>query len=143
MSYDTVAMSLGCDYNTKAVEMTCTASLSGGNDDTETPQTAVLSGSEVSFIPATVVEGASLLSGGASASASASATPASQSTSLRTTVTPSASGTAAAGSQASGSGATPTASGSSPAASTGAAARFGIEGSALLALAGAAALHAW
>ncbi|KAL1602198.1 hypothetical protein SLS59_004885 [Nothophoma quercina] len=151
MSAGTVYVSYGCDgYNSAATKMTCTAEMSG-----QDPQTAVLSGTDVAFFTATVVEGAELLSGGASATASpsasgsaasvsASASAASQSSGtaassgMRTSAA-SASGTAAAGSHASGT-ATATASGSVPQ-STGAAARFGIEGAALLALAGAAAAN--
>ncbi|KAJ4317371.1 hypothetical protein N0V94_004974 [Neodidymelliopsis sp. IMI 364377] len=145
MTGDSFSMSYGCDYNSKAVQMTCTAEMTG-----EEAQTAILSGSDVAFITATVVQGAELLSGGASAtasaSASASASAASQSSTaaassgLRTSASASASGTAAAGSHASNSASTATASGSVPQ-STGAAAKFGIEGAALIALAGAAALN--
>ena len=140
MTADTVSMSLGCDYNSQAVEMTCTVDQKGGNDDTDGPVTAVLSSSEVAFISATVVEGASLLSGGGSASATEApkSTGAAASTGLQTTVSTTASGSAGA----SGSGTTPTGSGAA-ATNTGAAARFGIEGSALLALAGAAAVNIW
>ena len=132
-------MSFGCDYNSKAVEMTCTVNQSGVNDDSSGPVTAVLSSSEIAFISATVVEGASLLSGGGSATATAA--PKSTGTAASTGLQTSVSGSAAATSKASGS-ATATGSGAS-ASSTGAAARFGIEGSALLALAGAAALNVW
>ncbi|CAO2654055.1 Nn.00g107880.m01.CDS01 [Neocucurbitaria sp. VM-36] len=143
MTADSVSMSLGCDYNSQAVEMTCTVDQKGGNDDTDGPVTAVLSSSEVAFATATVVEGASLLSGGGSASATEApkSTGAAATTGLKTTVSPTASGSAGASSHASGSG-TPTGS-AAAATSTGAAARFGIEGSALIVLAGAAALKMW
>ncbi|KAF9701110.1 hypothetical protein EKO04_001076 [Ascochyta lentis] len=148
MSAASLYVSYGCDYNSAATKMTCTAEMTG-----QDAQTAVLSGSDVAFITATVVEGADMLSGGsatasatassASAKASGSSAPnssaaAAVSSGLRTSMA-SASGTAAAGSHASGS-ATATTSSSLPQ-STGAAARFGIEGTALLALAGAAALN--
>lgn len=144
MSAASLYVSYGCDYNSAAVEMTCTAEMTG-----EDAQTAVLSGTDVAFITATVVEGAEMLSGGsatasasASASVSGSAVPSSSaaaaSSGMRTSVA-STSGSAAAGSHASGS-VSATATGSSPE-STGAAARFGIEGAALLALAGAAAFN--
>lgn len=147
MSAGTVYVSYGCDgYNSAAKTMTCTAEMSG-----EDPQTAVLSGSDVAFITASVVEGAELLSGGASATASASASasaspsvtpkssaPTAASSGMQTSATPS--GTAAAGSHASGSHASSTGSSAAPA-STGAAVRFGVEGAALLALAGAAAVN--
>ncbi|KAF1923435.1 uncharacterized protein M421DRAFT_425809 [Didymella exigua CBS 183.55] len=144
MSAGTIYVSYGCDgYNSVANTMTCTAEMAG--QDT---QTAVLSGSDVAFIAATVVEGTELLSGGVSASASTSAVNASASPTSKTSAaainsgmhTSIASGTAAAGSHASG--AASTTGSSSVAQSTGAAARFGIEGAALLALAGAAAVNA-
>ncbi|KAJ4338103.1 hypothetical protein N0V87_004251 [Didymella glomerata] len=138
MSVGTVSVSYGCDgYDSAANTMTCTAAMAG--QDT---QTAVLSGSDVAFISASVIEGASLLSGGASASASATASAASKtsaalaSSSMQTSIV---SGTAAAGSHASSHAASAT--GSSAPQATGAAARFGIEGAALLALAGAAAVN--
>lgn len=148
MSAMGVSVSYGCDgYDAAAGTMTCTAEMSG-----EDTQTAVLSGTDVNFITASVVEGASLLSGGA-ATASASATAASASASASASVAPKSSAassgmqtsasasstTAHAGSHASG---VASATGSSAApSSTGAAARFGIEGVALLALAGAAAAN--
>ena len=68
MSAAGVYVSYGCDGYVAAKDIiTCTAELTG-----EDPQTAVLSGSDVSFITASVVDGASLLGGGASATASAS-----------------------------------------------------------------------
>ena len=146
MSAGSVYVSYGCDgYNSAANTMTCTAEMAG-----QGTQTAVLSGTDVAFITATVAEGAELLSGGASATASASsrasAASASASTASKSSAaaassglrTATASGTAAAGSSASG--ASATASSAAPQ-STGAAARFGIEGAALLALAGAAAVN--
>ncbi|KZM20181.1 uncharacterized protein EKO05_0001090 [Ascochyta rabiei] len=147
MSAASLYVSYGCDYNSVATQMTCTAETSD-----QDAQTAILSGSDVAFITASVVEGAEKLSGAsatgsasasASASASGSAAPTSSgsaaaSSALRTSIA-SASGTAAAGSHASGP-PSATASSSAPQ-STGAAARFGIEGTALLALAGAAALN--
>jgi hypothetical protein len=141
MTDDSVSMSLGCDYNSKATEMTCTVNQSGGNDDTGgEPVTAVLSGTDVQFLSATVVKGAELLTQSGTAvpvsTGGAESSARSASTGLMT-----ASGTAPATSIASSSESMPTASGSAPAtASTGAAVRYGIEGSALLALAGAAVM---
>ena len=158
MSAAGVYVSYGCDGYVAAKDIiTCTAELTG-----EDPQTAVLSGSDVSFITASVVDGASLLSGGASATASASSgasasssasasasaaasasvapkstTAAAASSSMQTSASPSS--TTHAGSHASGV-ASATASSAAPE-STGAAARFGIEGAALLALAGVAAAN--
>ncbi|KAH8724458.1 hypothetical protein GQ44DRAFT_683307 [Phaeosphaeriaceae sp. PMI808] len=60
------SMSFACDHNTKASEMTCTVAMTGGNDDTAGPQTKVLKASEIKFNKATIVQGASLLSGTAS-----------------------------------------------------------------------------
>jgi acyl-CoA synthetase (NDP forming) len=71
MSYDTVALSFACDQNTQASEMTCTVSMAGGNADTDTPQTAVLKGNQISFNTATIVQGASLLSQATPATAAA------------------------------------------------------------------------
>jgi hypothetical protein len=130
MSYASVSMSFACDHNTQASEMTCTIAMTGGNMDTASPQTAVLKGNELSFNTATIVEGASLLKE-ASGSAGAQATPAASAGSglmTAASASPTASGTHASGSV-SGSAA--------PAQHTGAATRFGLEASVLLALAGA------
>jgi hypothetical protein len=159
MSTDVVSMSLGCDYNEKAVEMTCTVNQVGGNDDTGgEPITATLSSDDVQFLSATVVAGNSLLTD--AGSMVPSMTGFAQSSSTIATATRSASaglmtpsGSVAptstmASASALASGATSAASGSSSASvsapeSTGAAFKYGIEGSMLLALAGAAALNAW
>jgi hypothetical protein len=145
MNLEDVSMSLGCDYNSKATEMSCTVNQSGGNDDTGgQPVTAVLSGTDVEFLSATIVKGAELLS----ATGSAASTPNGRAAS--TTLVMSAMSASTGLMMATGSApakmtsmasASPIASGSGPAtASTGAAVKFGIEGSALLALVGAAAL---
>jgi hypothetical protein len=106
--------------------------------DDASPQTAVLKGDQISFNTATIVEGANLLTG-ASGSAGAKATPAASAGSglmTAASATPTASGTHAS-SSVSGS-----MSGSAaPAQHTGAATRFGLEASALLALAGAVAVN--
>jgi hypothetical protein len=147
MTDDSVSMSLGCDYNSKATEMSCTVNQSGGNDDTGgEPVTAVLSGTDVEFLSASIVKGAELLTG--TGSAAPTSTGGAQSTTVSTaarsasTGLMTASGSVLATSMASRSaGSSPTASGSGSAAvSTGAAIKYGIEGSALLALAGAAAM---
>lgn len=163
MTTGTISMSLGCDYNKKAVEMTCTVNQVGGNDDTGgEPVTAVLSGKDVQFLEATVVEGASLLTGGGvSASASARATgtgsggvSSSSSSSSSSVSSLQSSSTVAAASTglmtASGtasstrmSSASATGSGSTAVSTGSAAVKYGIQGSALLALAGAAAVNAW
>jgi hypothetical protein len=131
MSYGSVSMSYSCDHNTKASEMTCAIAMTGGGMDTPTPETAVLKGDEVTFNTATIVQGASLLSGSAAASAAPKSTPASGS-GLKTDASPSITGSGLARSQ-SGS-----ATGSAtPAQQTGAAASFSIQISAMLAVAGA------
>jgi hypothetical protein len=142
MNLEHVSMSLGCDYNSKATEMSCTVNQSGGNDDTGgQPVTAVLSGTDVEFLSASIVKGAELLS----ATGSAAATSTGDAASI--TVVTSAKSASTGLMMATGHGpaimtsGSPSASGSAPAtASTGAAVKYGIEGSALLALVGAAAL---
>lgn len=159
MSTDVVSMSLGCDYNEKAVEMTCTVNQVGGNDDTGgEPITATLSSDDVKFLSATVVAGNSLLTDAGSAIPSMTEFAQGGSTIATTTrsasaglMTPSGSvmpTSTMASASASASEATSAASGSSSASvsapeSTGAATKYGIEGSVLLALAGAAALNVW
>lgn len=162
MSTEDVSMSLGCDYNTKKIQMTCTVNQKGGNDDTGGKAvTATLQKEDVKFLTATVVEGQSLLSGSGSGSATstrASAAPqstASPAVAAATTtsasaksamstgsMTPSASMSPTGMASASSASATQSSSSSTPE-STGAATRYGIEGSALLALVGAAAFHLW
>src|SRR4051812_26239766 len=60
VSYDSSAMSLGCNYNTQSTIMSCVASITGASISNGV-KSAVLSGSDVSFIQASVVSGASLL----------------------------------------------------------------------------------
>jgi hypothetical protein len=155
MSTDTISMSLGCDYNEKAVEMTCTVNQIGGNDDTGgKPITATLSSDDVQFLSATVVAGNSLLTDAASVVPSMTGSAQSGSTIATTTRSASAGAMTPSGSvmptntMASASESTLAASGSASSSpsmpeSTGAAFKYGIEGSALLALVGAAALNAW
>lgn len=143
MTDDGFSMSFGCDHNTMASEMKCTLSVTGGNDDTLGPQTVSFKGDEIAFNKATVVQGANLLSG-AGGSATVSATPAASAGSgLVTAATPSATGSSMRSIQSSISGAKQSATGSAtPAQSTGSAAKYGIEGSALLFFAGAVAVNA-
>ncbi|KAF2123412.1 hypothetical protein P153DRAFT_371732 [Dothidotthia symphoricarpi CBS 119687] len=144
MSAETYTMSYNCDYNTKAVEMTCTADMTG-----QDPQTAVLSGSDVAFVPATVVQGAELLKETASATAASatasmtSSLASATSTGIKTSASVASGASAAVSSHVSGSASTPTASGSAATVSTGAAAGSGIERSTLLALVGAAVVALW
>jgi len=171
MSTEGVSMSLGCDYNKKSIQMTCTVAQKGGNDDTDgKPVTATLSKEDVKFLTATVVEGQSLLSGSGSGSATSTrASAAPQSTAspavaaaTTTSVAVSAKSATSTGSMMpSGSvsstgmapassspasspseSATQSSSASAPE-STGAATKYGIQSSALLALVVAAALHLW
>jgi len=140
MAYDSFDMSFGCDHNTKASEMTCTVSMTGGNFDSTEPQTAVLSGSEIVFNSATIVQGANLLSGGAaSATPAASAAPSASAgkttgAGLVTDASPSATGSSLLGNG--------TRTGTAAPAFTGAAAKFGMQGAAVLVVAGVAALSA-
>lgn len=160
MDAGSVSMSLGCDYDKKKVEMTCTVNQEGGNDDTGgKPVTAVFSGQDVKFLSLTVVAGNSLLRPQTSATPSATPSATTTKTSAQPTTTATLAMSASTGlmtasnmvsataSPVSTSGAqtAPTSSNSSaaPPESTGAATRFGIEGSALLMLAGAAALNVW
>jgi hypothetical protein len=140
MSYDAVDMSMACDHNTQANEMTCTVSMSGGNVDSTEPQTAVLKGDEVVFNSATIVQGAGLLSAG-DASATPNASPAASAASKASataTGTAKATGTAL---QALKSAASGSSTGSAaPAEHTGAAARSGMQGVAALTFAGVVAL---
>ncbi|KAF2131261.1 hypothetical protein P153DRAFT_394618 [Dothidotthia symphoricarpi CBS 119687] len=137
-----------CDYS--SLKMTCTVSQSGGNDALMEPLTVVLpdeeNGLQLTFATATVVEEGVFSSGGVSASTRAAASTTAASTGLKTasgsapspTSLHSGSGVSATGAN------TAIASGSaSVAVSTGAAANFGLEGSAIVALAGAAALNFW
>lgn len=137
--------------------MTCTVNQVGGNDDTGgEPITATLSSDDVKFLSATVVAGNSLLTDAGSAIPSMTEFAQGGSTIATTTRSASAGLMTPSGSvmptstmaSASASEATSAASGSSSASvsapeSTGAATKYGIEGSVLLALAGAAALNVW
>ncbi|KAF2114263.1 hypothetical protein BDV96DRAFT_577859 [Lophiotrema nucula] len=112
---DEVEMTLSCVSATS--QMSCYISVGGSSANDPGETSAVLTGTDAAFLTATITAGAQKLSatGGSKSSGSAGSTPT--------------------GTGATGSAATP--------ASTGAAYKFGVEGSALLALAGAAALNAW
>ncbi|KAH7081228.1 hypothetical protein BKA63DRAFT_530355 [Paraphoma chrysanthemicola] len=138
MSYDSFSMSYSCDYNTRATEMTCAVAMTGGNMDTPSPQTAVLSGSDVAFVTATVVQGAGLLSGSGAASAAPKSTPASGS-GLMTDASPSITGSGTVSAPVRSQSGSATGS-SSPAQQTGAAATFGAQISAMLAVVAAVAI---
>jgi hypothetical protein len=140
MTIDDFSMSFGCDYNSKQTEMTCTAQQTGGNDDSPEPATAVLSGSDVQFLTISVVEIEPTATAGASASATATETEIQMKSTAKATASAGMSSGSEAVSSATASGETTS---EAPAESTGAAARYGIEGSALLVLAGAAALNVW
>jgi len=140
MSYDDFAVSLDCDYNTQASEATCTVSMSsgGGNDDGLWPQTTVVKGDEAKLSTATIVQGANLLSGGA-ASAAPSATQVASAGASGASPTVTATGVQAAQSAVSSVAGSLTGT-ASPALHTGAAARSGLQGVAVLAVAVAAIL---
>jgi hypothetical protein len=132
-------MTFSCGHNTKKDEMTCNVSLGG-----EGTTTAVLPANEIKFLTATVTAGGELLdveaTGTASSAATGVALTAANSATLpvRTGLTTRTTGTASVTALPSG------VSGAEPATqTTNAAYRYGVEGSALLALAGAAAMNIW
>ncbi|KAF2476271.1 uncharacterized protein BDR25DRAFT_300354 [Lindgomyces ingoldianus] len=138
------AVEFTCDHNTKKEEMTCNVSMDG------TATSSVLSSTELGFIAATVTAGGELLGATGAASQSQSQatssglkTKASASAATAPAASVSGASATASGASATASGASATASGVPPAQTTAAAVRFGVEGSALLALVGAAALNAW
>lgn len=152
MSYDSLDYSMGCDHNTVASAMTCTISMSGSENDSDGIVSHVFKGDEITFGSATVVQGANLLGSyaasatyvaSASASAAAKATPAAGSGSmagagLKTDASPSATGSGIQGLQ---NNVTRSATGSAaPAEHTGAASKLGMQGVAVLVLAGVVAL---
>lgn len=149
MSAGSFSMSFGCDHNTVKSEMVCGVYMSGQDFGLSVgTQLATLSKDDIIFNTATVVQGASLLSsadasgtGAASVAPKTTAASSPTNTGLKTSATTpnsaAASGAASTAGQAS-----QTASGSAaPAQHTGAAVKFGIDGSALLLLAGVAAVH--
>lgn len=115
--------------------MSCGISQAGGNDPTVT--STVFSGSEIAFLTATITAGAEKL---AAQTGSAASSGSSGSSGMATSTSASGTGASAAGKP---SGAANATGSAAPEQSTGAAFRYGVEGSALLALAGAAALNAW
>jgi hypothetical protein len=127
---DQMTMSVSCDHNTKQSKIACDVSV-GGQMAIPGSSLLELTGSEIQFVTASVTGG----------SVPKASNTADETTPATSSATPSAtSGTAAlasSGEEASGS---PTASGSAPQ-DTSAAYKYGIEGSALVALAGAAALN--
>jgi len=134
-------MTFACDHNIKKDEMSCEVSLGGSNANDPGTTTAVLSANQIEFLTATVTAGEELLDVKATGAASsvtgvaliaASSVTVAPRTSLQTTATASVTALASG------------ASGAEPAAqSTNAAYRYGVEGSAMLALAGAAAMNMW
>jgi len=123
------SVSYGCDYNSQITAMTCTVNQKGIQDGlSDGPQTAVLSGTDVVFNSATIVEGASLLNGGGHASPTASPKSVSASAS---------SGSTPIGTHASNTAASKTGVSQSSATATGAAVRSGFEGATFLTMVGA------
>lgn len=134
MSAQDMAVSFGC---TSKDAMVCVMALptdivepASSETDSIATGTTTFSGDEIAMQTATVTAGEDKLQ----ATGGASAAPSGSGSSFAT------SASAATGAQASKSGASATGSGS-PAESTGAAGRFGVDGAALLALAGAAAMQ--
>jgi hypothetical protein len=126
-------MTYSCEHNTKAKTVDCDISMGGDEANSPTTEHIKFTGTEIGFAKATITKGAELLTkGGDETQTTATATAGGQSPG-----SPSATGSAQVSGSPSG-----TASGAVPE-STGAAYRFGLEGSALLAMAGAAALNAW
>ncbi|KAF2655638.1 hypothetical protein K491DRAFT_704493 [Lophiostoma macrostomum CBS 122681] len=133
---DEFTMTFKCEHNTQASEMSCAASVGGGQANDPGTTNTVLKATEFGFLQATVTAGGDLLADSTSGGSAAASSVAKTASSLKTIA--SSTGTAATGSQASGTASSATGSGS-PAQSTGAAGRFVVEGSALLGLVGAAA----
>jgi hypothetical protein len=127
---DEFTMTFSCNHQTKESSIACDVSIGGPEANMPASSQLTLTGSEISFATAVVAEGEIPKTTGG-----AGATPTSG------TAAPASTGTAPASTGAESSG-TPTASGSQPE-DTSAAYKYGIEGSALLALAGAAAMNIW
>ncbi|KAF2797470.1 hypothetical protein K505DRAFT_269385 [Melanomma pulvis-pyrius CBS 109.77] len=150
MSEEGFIMTFSCDHNIKADQMTCGVSIGGDNANDPGTTSAVLSGTDIAFLTATVTAGQELL-GAAATGASTGAAPTvttGASTRAVRTFAPSLTTAASTGLETTGTvSVTGLASGASgaepPAATTNAAYRYGVEGSALLALAGAAAVNMW
>jgi hypothetical protein len=121
---DEFTMTFSCQHDTQESKVGCNVSLGGPSANNPASSELTLTGSEIVFATAMVVEGdvpKTTGTAGATSTSSGSAAPAST------------------GAPQSGS---PTASGSAPQDTSGAY-KYGVEGSALLALAGAAALNMW
>jgi len=139
-------MTFSCDHNIKKDAMSCEVSLGGSNANDPGTTSAVIPVDPSEFLTATVTAGEELLDAEATGVAASAASKASTAVALTAassaTVTSRASlqTTATVSTTALASGA----SGAEPAAqTTNAAYRYGVEGSALLALAGAAAMNMW
>jgi hypothetical protein len=146
-------MSYGCDYNSAKSDMTCVVAMSAGamsmSGETDTDMadvgpvtaTSVLKSGQFALIHATVVSGANLLPGTTSGviSKSTPVSAAAASSGLKTDVIVSATGSAASSMKSAASSHASQSGSAAPAQATGAAARYGIQGSALVALVGAAA----
>lgn len=127
---DEFTMTFSCNHQTKESSVACDVSVGGPEANMPASSQLTLTGTEIQFVTAVVAEGEiPKTTGGATATAtSASAAPASTGTAPAST-----------GAESSG---TPAASGSQPE-DTSAAYKYSIEGSALLVLAGAAAINIW
>jgi hypothetical protein len=135
MSGGSFTMTYSCDYDARGVNANCGVSMGGDDAQFAGTSTLALAGTDIVFGTATVTKGAELLTDATASGPTSSGlvTATSRPTGAATT------GALASGSMPSG---TPTASGSGPE-ETGAAYKYGIEGAALVALAGAAVLNAW
>nr|QSQ85920.1 NRPS [Preussia typharum] len=129
-------MTMNCDHDKQNSAIYCDYSVGGAGAENPISTTLNFSGTEIQSVTATVTKGAELLTKEASATEGL--------TVIEGSKTPTASMPTVTGSGITGV-ATPivTQSGVAPSQSTGAAYRFGVEGSAVLALVGAAALNAW
>ncbi|KAJ4299978.1 hypothetical protein N0V90_005226, partial [Kalmusia sp. IMI 367209] len=137
---------------TSKKDMSCTAAIAmeltdagseftAGSDGMATG-TTVYPSDEVVFQTASVTAGQEKLSGGAGAASGSASKTAKETTAAETGASSTlATSIASTGASPSSTGASPTGSAAPAAVTTGAASKFGIEGAALLALAGAAAVH--
>lgn len=129
-------MSFTCTDDAPKTELTCTISMGGpgANDPGET--SAVLSGTDAVPISAVVTAGAEMLGAAATGGASGSASQTGMQTSVTGGAKPTTTGASATNAKASG-------TASSAPSGTGAAYKFSVEGGALIALAGVAAVGVW
>jgi len=145
MSQEDFDLSFTCNHNVKAAQVTCGVSVAGVDGNPPEITTSVLSGSDIAFITASVTAGGELLAAAQTGAAGTSSGPAKTTDSSAPTASSTASVASSTGFTTSGTATTTLASGvSTPQPTyTGAAYKYGVEGPALLALAGAAAVGMW